>query len=1074
MKYEPTGKTSLGHTLAPNFSYRVTIDDIRSTYGSGAAAFESGDFLNAAQMASRDSEIRGCSLILSGLSERGLEVLEKATGRLSGRVKLCQAFALWSLDRDDEARAVLQTLKNGESAKQAQRFLQLLNRNDIKVFITAAFISLFHGQRPESTFSSSYQYGPFTTKYVGTQMENNAYSYRSNEPFDEFIDSLPDHEKPDVIFALSPQWLLPKNFHKVNVPKVLWSHDPDVFLYRNRENYSLYDVIICISSQEHFEMSRSSNAYCAANIMLHPLHVPFPLAKIPKEKKIDLLFTGSALSSFHTEKPRFMYQVSELQADYNVVVIDTHLPDEQYFEMLAQTKFLPVVGRHAGTPSPRWREALTCGSCVLFPEGTFYDEIAPGCFPFRTHSIAADIRAHLSQFDAGDPSYDLNRIVPEVNRRFAPFRKSSEKTFEMLLKYAAFMGLVWRLGERPPQSHQRRVVWLTPGVDVNLYGAEAIQTRIADAAQSIGRPDLIDAVDYNNTALLNAKLVFKFPDGANSGRWASEADRHFTEGLQRFPNSLLLRFNQAHWEYFKPAGDKIHAEHLFQGVVQDFPDLDFDATGADCGISYTLGHLDTVFPYYEYADVTTRKFMLESEPNLLGRIEKPIEPRQVLLSACHGYLGALKLQSQNIIGAIHSFAEAIRIFSDGLPVRQLYLEAMIRRCATATLDLELATRLADAMYSTTNLLPTLILTHGTTVIIELIKSGLNDLAHELAAAQQRLGNIVYISRDANNAQLNERTSVALVQYRSVFPSAFPRFVERVMRGYPTGLGRETIATRDQYLITSLMKFEHALRDKNTQLSIMSSKSISGVSLTRALALLKRLKKTTSQSPALITRRFSRRKTEIEFLTAIESDPEARSKYGLFDETWYLWQYPHVMKSGVSPLTHYIEHGVAEGCNPNPLFDTQWYLTKYTDVASAGINPLAHYLTYAKSEFRNPNPLFDTTWYLGQYPFVEKEEINPLLHYIKHGATAGFNPNLMFDSRWYLSKYKDVAKAGVNPLVHYIYYGAAEGRNPGPMFDTDWYLEQSPDVAGSGMNPLAHYLHVGWGERRTTQPGPDFG
>ena len=80
--------------IAPDYSFRFTTEDIHATYGSADGAFARGDFLNAAQWAPAESELKGCSLILGGLLEQGLAILDRLPS-MSGQGRLCQAFALW-------------------------------------------------------------------------------------------------------------------------------------------------------------------------------------------------------------------------------------------------------------------------------------------------------------------------------------------------------------------------------------------------------------------------------------------------------------------------------------------------------------------------------------------------------------------------------------------------------------------------------------------------------------------------------------------------------------------------------------------------------------------------------------------------------------------------------------------------------------------------------------------------------------------------------------------------------------------------------------------------------------------
>ena len=63
--------------IAPDYSFRFTTEDIHATYGSADGAFARGDFLNAAQWAPAESELKGCSLILGGLLEQGLAILDR-------------------------------------------------------------------------------------------------------------------------------------------------------------------------------------------------------------------------------------------------------------------------------------------------------------------------------------------------------------------------------------------------------------------------------------------------------------------------------------------------------------------------------------------------------------------------------------------------------------------------------------------------------------------------------------------------------------------------------------------------------------------------------------------------------------------------------------------------------------------------------------------------------------------------------------------------------------------------------------------------------------------------------------
>lgn len=758
--------------IAPEYSFRFTPGDIRETYGSAEAAFARGDFLNAAQWAPPDSELKACALILGGLLEQGLAILERQPTP-SGRSRLCRAFALWSLNRDEDAAAALAGIADPSQSEPANAFQTMLARDHINVFITGAILSVFPEHYSASFVAPVYNYGTITVKYVGSQLGTNAYDYSSTESLSGFLEGLPPEEQPDILFALSPQWLLARDFQKVTVPKVIWCHDSDAFQYRNVDNYALYDVAICNCSQEHFELSHGTpGLFCAANMLLHPLATPFPEASPHREKTFDIIFTGSALAPFHSEKPRFLFRLAELGGKYKVQVVEGHMPEEKYFDLISHAKFLPVVNRYAGSPSPRWRDALANGAFLLYPEGTFYGEIAPGCFTFGADTMVQDIAGHVDRFNAGgDPAYDPSTVVPEVNARFAIHHQPREESFTRLLKYALFMALVWPRATAARPSRQRRLVWLTPAVDCGLFGTNHIRDEISRIGDAIGPEDLTDDLDYNNAAHLHAQLVFMFHESHAVPRWASRADRYFRDGLARHPDSLTLLFNEAHWSFFKPNADYQEAETKFRAIVERFDDLRFDPHGADIAFAYTLHERDAVFPCYEYADVATSELALRHAPRLAGRKALANSSRDLILAACHGYIGWARLKRQAVAAGLDSLKRSIELYPHGLPVLRLYFDTLLRMAAEAgTPTRGLAADLADAFIAVINVNPSILLTHVYTVVPILADNGEERAAREVLMAWHRLANVLHRLRTDDEKQQLDLLAL-LWSYRALLPRA---------------------------------------------------------------------------------------------------------------------------------------------------------------------------------------------------------------------------------------------------------------------------------------------------------------
>ncbi len=79
---------------------------------------------------------------------------------------------------------------------------------------------------------------------------------------------------------------------------------------------------------------------------------------------------------------------------------------------------------------------------------------------------------------------------------------------------------------------------------------------------------------------------------------------------------------------------------------------------------------------------------------------------------------------------------------------------------------------------------------------------------------------------------------------------------------------------------------------------------------------------------------------------------------LFDEQWYVQQYPGAGESRKKAAHHYATAGTTERHHPSPLFDAQWYLKQNPDVAAHGINPLVHYEKFGRAEGRAIRALDD--------------------------------------------------------------------------------------------------------------------
>lgn len=76
--------------------------------------------------------------------------------------------------------------------------------------------------------------------------------------------------------------------------------------------------------------------------------------------------------------------------------------------------------------------------------------------------------------------------------------------------------------------------------------------------------------------------------------------------------------------------------------------------------------------------------------------------------------------------------------------------------------------------------------------------------------------------------------------------------------------------------------------------------------------------------------------------------------GLFDEVWYLAEYPDVGLAGLDAIEHFTRYGAQLGRSPGPSFDTRYYSTTNPDVETLGLNPLLHFIRNGQAEGRLPH------------------------------------------------------------------------------------------------------------------------
>ncbi len=652
-------------------------------YASPQEAFDRGDYLLAVECSPDGSELKGSACVLAGFIETGVKTLERLARR-SDLASIHLAYGYWCLDRHADASRILSAI-SGPQAALAAGLLQLVNSPSINVFVVAAHVPIFTAASDDLR-QPSFRCGQFAVKHVCTQLPANAYDCALSDPFDQFIDSLPEQERPRFIYLGTPEWFLPRGIERVRIPKVVLVHDTDFFMYRSYENYFKPDVSLVCTSQEHYELTRGLGIRCAVNLFSDAFQaMPEAPGERVQEKTIDVLFSGAAVDTATFEKARFMFQLSRLSGDFNIKIFDGHLEREEYQHALARAKFLPIVNRYRGQSSPRWRDALSEATLVLSPAGVPYGEICEGFFPFREEAIAEDIRRHLKGYAKQEKgsAYDVASIVAGLRERFPKKDVSLMQPLERNFKFCALMALEFerREGAREPSDLPERWCWLVPQIDCYIHGEANILAKIGHLTDALASDSNRIPSQYCDLASLHIqRIVIRGDQFPERDQILNAAFGVLEQGLKAYPKSLLLRFNRAHWSFFFRGDAGQEAAGLFEDLAAQVDQFEINPLGADIGLGYAGLSGDQVFPYYEYAQMIVSMATASGTPFSLpdadvGRVKR-------FLAGCAlGYVGIAHANRADSGSAIESFRASLRAYPDNPRVARLMLAALIKDVA---------------------------------------------------------------------------------------------------------------------------------------------------------------------------------------------------------------------------------------------------------------------------------------------------------------------------------------------------------------------------------------------------------
>lgn len=104
--------------------------------------------------------------------------------------------------------------------------------------------------------------------------------------------------------------------------------------------------------------------------------------------------------------------------------------------------------------------------------------------------------------------------------------------------------------------------------------------------------------------------------------------------------------------------------------------------------------------------------------------------------------------------------------------------------------------------------------------------------------------------------------------------------------------------------------------------------------------------------------------------------------GLFDAVWYKKKYLSPNFTDEQSLIHFLNFGLNLGYDPGPIFDTKYYTSSNRDLRASGLCPLLHYIEFGMAEKRAPNQKYEWKEHLP----LTKDFLLPLIE--RHGFEIG--------------------------------------------------------------------------------------
>ena len=631
---------------------------LANPFDSAAEAFEAGNYPLALDMASEGSEMRAAALVMCGAIAAGLTELQKFE---SPRARLFRAYALWCLNRADEAKSLLREIKRTEYGPVAEKFANLLD-GAIDVVILAM---------PDDAKRKAYTGLPgLHVHWVQLDADQFGISMK-----DALAVAVPDGTRPRLLLSLDAYGpYLPTDPKAPGIPLAFWASDHDYFFATRHADLARADIVVVNSAAEQIEIARHYASRCAA-IPAYETYQQEKISAVEAPRDIDIFFTGRAFTPYMRDKAQFLFRLATLESpNLKIEMTEGYFSVSDYQAALKRAKFVPIFWRSAGGIQTRAIEAMRAGASVLSPERTIARPLLGDATALYRSAIDADVIAML---DDRRPSG--RAVAHDLDALFC----ASPAREERLLKFCLFQSLL-----TPPKVEVDDPTYFP--VELRGYDVERglkIYTRLARLNGGVDTPETTHFLYAAAAAFYATILLADNPAAQGVGQMALD---FYRAGIEAHPKSLALRFNGARalWTF----GQRAEALQQFRIIVEQLPDLAFDAR-TDALLSHRIRVLAEMFPYGDFF-----RAAVELQPGPHRRSDRAPGAHEYIASAALSYIAADLIERGEWVASVGILKRALERCPVNIAGWRLMTQALANTKAQPA-------TIREAFYRTVNLYP---------------------------------------------------------------------------------------------------------------------------------------------------------------------------------------------------------------------------------------------------------------------------------------------------------------------------------------------------------------------------------